>query len=312
MSKIRSMFSRRAFMKGVGVVAATAWLPREIYAANIDNISRESASHKILTCNIRVALPEDEQAGFGWKSRKEICIEVMRSEKPDIICMQEVLEVQNEDLKKAFPNFFSYGFEGPEMDAFKEGYHGIAKNPIFFSKIRYELISAGNYWLSETPLVAGSKSWDTARARNTSWVRLKDKKSGKQFRVVNTHLDHKSQPAREMQVKMIVDEAAQYQPEFHQILTGDFNAGSANKVYEIVKTGGWNDTYTSVHGNAEPGFTGHGFKGENYPKKDTGRKIDFIFSLGNVKAVSSAILKGNKNGRYPSDHYFVSAEVNFS
>ena len=303
------MFSRRTFMKGIGVAAAAAYVPRAIYAGDLAHAAVKTASHKILTCNIRVALPEDDQAGFGWNARKDICIDVMRAEKPDIMCLQEVLEVQNEDLKRAFPNFFSYGFEGPEMDAFKEGYHGIAKNPIFFSKSRYELVAASQYWLSETPLVAGSKSWDTARARNVSWVRLRDKKTGRELRIVNTHLDHKSQPAREMQVKMIVDEAAQYQADLHQILTGDFNAGAANKVCDIVKAGGWKDSYTSIHGNTEPGATTHGFKGENNPKKDTGRKIDFIFSLGNVKALSSAILKGHKDGRYPSDHYFVSAEL---
>lgn len=308
MSKEHSTLSRRTFVKGIGVAAVTPWLANSIYAEGL-NVGKSAGSHKILCCNIRVALPEDEQAGFGWNTRKQICIDVMKAHKPDIICMQEVLEVQNEDLKKAFPRFFSYGFEGPEMDAFKEGYHGIAKNPIFFSKSRYELIAAGHYWLSETPLVAGSLSWDTARARNASWVRLKDKRTGKEFRVVNLHLDHKSQPAREKQVKVVLDEAAQYQPDFHQILTGDFNAGANNPVYSLVKSAGWKDTYTEVHGNAEPGYTVHQFQGENYEKKDKGKKIDFIFSKGNVRSVSSEILRDSKNGRYPSDHYFVAATL---
>ncbi len=33
------------------------------------------------------------------------------------------------------------------------------KIPILFSKDNYELLTGGTYWLSETPLVAGSKSW---------------------------------------------------------------------------------------------------------------------------------------------------------
>lgn len=308
MSKENPGFSRRTFLKGIGIAAATPWLTGPVYAG-IAGSSKNSASHKILTCNIRVALPEDEKAGVGWNVRRDVCIDVMRSQKPDIICMQEVLEVQNEDLKKAFPKYFSYGFEGPEMDAFKEGYHGIAKNPIFFSKARYELVAAGHYWLSETPLIGGSMSWDTARARNASWVRLKDKKSGKQFRVVNLHLDHLSQPAREKQMKVVLGEAAQYQPGFQQILTGDFNASADNPVYSLVKSAGWNDTYTSIHGDAEPGFTVHQFKGEKYEKKDKGKKIDFIFSRGDIKTISAAILKDHINGRYPSDHYFVSGEV---
>src|SRR5690606_23215938 len=112
------------------------------------------------------------------------------------------------------PDHFSFGFEGPEMDAFTEGYHGIAKNPIFFSKKRYELLSAGGFWLSETPLVAGSKSWNTARARHVNWVRLRDKKTGADFRVLNLHLDHKSQLAKEEQTKLVLKEAKQYEGDY--------------------------------------------------------------------------------------------------
>jgi endonuclease/exonuclease/phosphatase family metal-dependent hydrolase len=130
------------------------------------------------------------------------------------------------------------------------------------------------------------------------------------LRVVNLHLDHVSQPAREKQIKVVLDDAAQYQPELRQILTGDFNASAANQVYKMVKERGWKDTYTDIHGDAEPGFTVHEFQGENYTKKDKGRKIDFIFYKGDFKSTGAAIIKDNVNGRYPSDHYFVSANVN--
>lgn len=290
----------------MGIAAATPLLAD---AASAVIPAADATSHVILTCNIRVDLPEDEQAGFGWKGRKDICVAVMKKQKPDIICMQEVLRGQHEDLKKAFKGYASFGFEGPEMDAFKEGYHGIAKNPIFFSEKRYELLSAGGYWLSETPLIAGSLSWDSARARNANWVRLKDKRSGKDFRVVNLHLDHKSQPAKEKQMSMVIEEAKQYAPTYPQILSGDLNANATNPVYAIVKAGNWQDTYTTIHGEAEPGYTVHEFQGEAYTKKEKGRKIDFVFFKGEVKPVAARILKDHINGRYPSDHYFVSSEV---
>jgi endonuclease/exonuclease/phosphatase family metal-dependent hydrolase len=303
--------NRRTFLKGIGLAASAPLLAKSALASEaFDLAAKAPNAYKILTCNIRVALPEDEAAGFGWNSRKDICANVMRRQHADIICMQEVLREQNEDLKKALPQYFSFGFEGPEMDEFKEGYHLIAKNPIFFSTKRFELLSAGGYWLSETPLVAGSKSWDTARARNANWIRIKDKKSGRQIRVSNLHLDHVNQTAREKQIKLVLDDAAQYQPDLHQILTGDLNASAANTVYKMVKAAGWKDTYTDVHGDAEPGFTVHEFQGENYTKKDKGKKIDFIFYKGDFKTTGAAIIKDNMNGRYPSDHYFVSANVN--
>ena len=51
--------------------------------------------------------------------------------------MQDVLTDQNQDLKNALPEYFSFGFEGPEIDKYKDDYHGIAKNPIFFLEKRY-------------------------------------------------------------------------------------------------------------------------------------------------------------------------------
>ena len=80
-------------------------------------------------------------------------------------------------------------------------------------------------------------------------------------------------------------------------------------VYAGIKSAGWTDTYTAVHGEAEPGYTVHLFKGDQYEKKETGKKIDFIFSRGAVKSMGSEIVKDHIDGIYPSDHYFVAAEI---
>ncbi len=304
-----SNFSRRTFLKGASLIAAIPLLPEVAAASDSIVYTKSSVSTKVLTCNIRVALPEDNALGFGWQKRKKLCIDVIRKQQPDIICMQEVLREQNEDLKLAFSNYFSFGFDGPEMDKFKEGYHGIAKNPIFFSLKRYELIAASLYWLSETPLIAGSASWDTARARNASWVRLRDKKTGKELRVVNLHLDHKSQPAREKQVEIVLADADQYLADLPQIFTGDFNVSSANEVYKMVIAKGWSDTFKVNPSNVESATT-HEFLGDKDPKKNERKKIDFIFTKGgNFKVLGSSIIKDNDNGFYPSDHYFISATI---
>lgn len=294
-------------MKGIAIAVAIPFIEgvRSLKAVNIDKLE----NYRVLCCNIRVALDEDDKLGYGWKDRKALCIEVIKSQQPDIICLQEVLRIQNEDLKKAFPAYQSLGFEGPEMDFGDGNYNGIAKNPIFFSLKRFELLAAGTYWLSETPLIAASVSWDTARARNVSWVRLKDKQTGKEFRVVNLHLDHKSNLAKNKQIALALNEAAQYHVNYPQILTGDLNSTMATSVYQQVKDAGWADTYTSVNGTQEPGATVHAFKGDSYvPKKESG-KIDFIFSKGGFTTSRSTIIKDHKGNQYPSDHYFLFSEM---
>lgn len=301
--------SRRGFIKGLGATALLPLLPNWAAAESDNEVFKQSKLHKVLCCNIRVALPEDEAKGLGWPQRKALCIEIIKKQKPDVICLQEVLKVQAEDLKKAFSKLQLLGFDGPEMDVHKVGYHGIAKNPIMYSTERYELISAGGYWLSETPLVAGSKSWDTARARHANWVRLKDKSSGKEFRVVNLHLDHVSGKAKIEGAKMVVEESSQYQKDFPQILAGDFNAKENSRVFDSVKAGGWVDSYMAVNGDSPPGFTVHVFEGPAYAKGQPDGKIDFIFCKGPIKSHASAIIRDNKNGLYPSDHYFLSADL---
>jgi endonuclease/exonuclease/phosphatase family metal-dependent hydrolase len=306
-----SNFSRRNFVKGIGVALSATALPTLANASSvIFEQEKVKGSHRILSCNIRVALPEDDATGNGWKDRKDACIKIIKNQKPDIIGMQEVLRVQAEDIEKAFPDYYVFGFEGPEMDFNKDTYNGIAKNLVIFSKKRYTMTSAGNYWLSETPEIGGSLSWNTARARHVNWVRLRDNQTGKDFRVLAVHLDHKTQEARDKQAQMIIKECNQYQPEFPQILIGDFNVNEKNPVYKIITDAAWTDTYVAVNGDKEPIATFHGFKGDKYPKK--GSKIDFIFTKGNLKTESTSIIKDNVNGIYPSDHYFVSADVTFS
>lgn len=299
--------SRRSFIKGVAVAGSVAFLPNIGLGSEKNNNGK--FSHKILSCNIRVDLPVDEEKGVGWSKRKDLCVKVIKNQNPDIICLQEVLKVQNSDFKKAFPDFQLLGFAGPEMDAFDDDqYHGIAKNPILFSTKRYSLIAAGTYWLSETPLKGGSLSWSTARARHVNWVRLEDKLTGKEFRVLNLHLDHVNQQAKVKQIELVIEEASQYRDTFPQIITGDFNSHADGPVIGGLKNNNWKDTYEVMHGGEESGFTGHGFKPEVKMKKGKGKRIDFILLKGNASVVSASILKDNENGFYPSDHYFMASE----
>ena len=101
-----------------------------------------------------------------------------------------------------------------------------------------------------------------------------------------------------------------------QFFTGDLNADATNPAIENVKAGGWNDTYAAVHGPEDPGFTYHAFLGPRFveerpPEKIKG-KIDWIFYRGPVKTLGTAIIRNGRDGRYPSDHYFISAEVSLN
>lgn len=87
------------------------------------------------------------------------------------------------------------------------------------------------------------------------------------------------------------------------------NSDSANKVITLFADSGWIDTYEHIHGKSDPGYTAHDFYGTGAPPHAANGKIDWIFVRGNFKVLFADIIKDKVKGRYPSDHYFVSAEV---
>jgi endonuclease/exonuclease/phosphatase family metal-dependent hydrolase len=270
-----------------------------------DEATTAAPTHKVLAANIRVPLPEDDAAGNGWDARKGMCLDIIEAQHPDVVCLQECRAVQFAALTERFSQFDAFGLSnpGPAYDP---------ANAILFRRDRYELVSAGGFWLSETPHVAGSSSWDSARDRFVNWVDLRVRDSGQQLRVLATHLDHVGHRARAEGARLLV-EASQALPEnLPQILVGDMNASRRHPAIETLTGGGWVDTYARVHGPGEPGFTFHGFLGPQRAEKlgeKRGAKIDWIFTRGPVETRAAQIIRDGRDGRYPSDHYFISADV---
>lgn len=272
--------------------------------------AKSEPAHRVLSCNIRVALPKDEAKGYGWKQRKRGCLALIEKQKADIVCFQEVLKEANDDIRAKFSQKYCVlGFDGPEMDVRTEGYQNIAKNVIMFARDRYELQAAGVYWLSETPWIGGSISWGSARARHVTWARLRDQKSGKVFRVLNVHLDHISQEARVKQVEFIVQETGQYRDQFPQLLVGDMNAAQDHPEAELLRRAGWKDTYHEVHGPKEIGTTNHEFFDPNSTDKVRPYRIDFIYGKGSVSTKDAFVIRDKIGAIYPSDHYFLAGDI---
>ncbi|NLF39687.1 endonuclease/exonuclease/phosphatase family protein [bacterium] len=253
---------------------------------------------RVLTCNIRCFGANDGEN--SWAYRKELCADVIRSRSADIICFQEMWRQQFADLARSLPGYQSYGMVDEPT----------GRNPqncIFYRPEACALISSGGYWLSETPHVTGSASWQSACVRLANWVRLEDRSSGTEFRVINTHLDHVSQAARENQARLVVQDAQAYPDDYPQILTGDMNCDCTNAAIEVCKAGGWLDTYGAIHGTENPGHTYHAFLGPEY--RGAIGKMDWILVRGSFRAVAAHVITESRQGRFPSDHYFVSADV---
>lgn len=254
---------------------------------------------RVLTCNVRGDNPEHDKDD-QWKFRKDCCCGVIRSAGADIVCTQELKAQQFADLRAELPEYGCFGTADKALNR-------DPLNTIFYRADLFEQVSAGVYWLSETPHVPGSSSWDSACERLANWVRLVERASGVEFRVVNTHLDHVSQAARENQARMINEDASAYPKHYPQVFAGDLNADVTNTAIDMFKRAGWRDTYEAIHGEADPGATFHKFLGPAVGSDEA--KIDWIFTRGRVDVLGAEIVRDARDGRFPSDHYFVSADL---
>lgn len=253
---------------------------------------------KILTCNIRCTVPQD--GADNWPNRKAFCMDIIKAQDADILCFQELTAAQGEDVSQSLAGYHHYGMADEPLSRNRV-------NSIFYRADAFDLISSAGYWLSETPHIAGSRSWHSAYVRLANWVRLTDRASGTDFRVINTHLDCDSQPAREGQARCIVEDAAAYPDDYPQLLAGDMNCDATNHAIAVFKSGGWRDTYAAIHRTEDPGATGHDFLGPAHVSNIG--KMDWVFSRGKIRPADAQIVTDAFEGRYPSDHYFVSATV---
>ncbi len=254
---------------------------------------------RVMTSNIRTSTADD--GDDHWSRRRDFCLDVIRAQEADLIGCQEVQRDQFDDLRAGLPMYAAYGM----VD---EAHTAGPVNAIFYRRERLDLLSSGGFWLSETPHVTGSSSWDSRCVRLANWVRLRDTGQALDFRFTNTHLDHVAQQAREEQARLITEDAAAYPDEYPQLLTGDMNCDGSNAAIECFRRGGWRDTHGAIHGDENPD-TFHGFKGA--AADGSSGKIDWIFARGRFVPRASQVVREERGGRYPSDHDFIWADVEF-
>ena len=185
-------------------------------------------------------------------------------------------------------------------------------NAILYDPARLHLLESGGFWLSKTP-ERHSRSWDTRVARSANWAFFRT--PGTDFLHLNTHLDHRSAPARRNGSRLIIEKTEKllrhHGPETPAIVTGDFNCRPGTPTYENFTEAGFVDTFLAAGNSDEEGIgTFHAFEGNRYrdPHPERGpRRIDWVFlkdPLSRLRIVSHEILRdGADHPPYPSDHH---------
>lgn len=258
-----------------------------------------------MTYNIRL---DTESDGVNqWKNRTEKVYTLIKKYNPDVFGVQEALHNQMMDLKN---NLTEYDFVGVGRDDGKEKGEYSA---IFYKKAKYEVQIQNTFWLSETPSLPGSKSWDAAITRVATFALLKEKSTGKSFLILNTHFDHIGKEARKNSASIIkvylrgFIEGASIKADNSNlpiIMTGDFNSEPTEEPYQVMINGKDLALKDSRPSDSKAG-TFCSFTVNSIQCKT----IDYIFHSAHWSTKKYQVITDNDEKYYPSDHLSVMATL---
>ncbi|MDO5319572.1 MAG: endonuclease/exonuclease/phosphatase family protein [bacterium] len=281
------------------------------------SIVAQGESFNLATFNVRFSTGADK-GELNWVRRVPRMAAVVRRHGFDVFGIQEGSSNIVAALLRELPDF---AHAGKVTSLTAEGVG------VFYRRSRFRVVEEDFFWLSDTPDVPGSRPRNPAWRKAAKWNRnatallLEDKTSGRRFRYVNTHLNHKG--PREIKCfeldvifRRVID-AARQRGEC-VVLTGDMNArfpdadtpealralsaenivqlAPTNPIARVMKT--LKDSYLVSETPPQGPFrTLTSWKDEPISR------IDYVFVSPEMKVRRYAVLDDRIDGQLPSDHY---------
>ena len=280
-------------------VAAMAVVLSGSCLADADNARSAGKPFVISSFNMRTDCGADK-GELTWTNRLPRILKVIADHRMDIIGAQELKENQVAHLREALgPKEYKLVGRGRLAEGKSEGVY------IIYNAKRFDCTASDTFQLSETPDVWGSSSWGSAYPRTCVWVQLKDRESGTEFRLYNTHLDNESELARKKGMELTVGKInADVSAGMTAFLTGDFNNElKPGNAIDYVRQSMRDTADISATPHQGPVNTFHGYN----PPACT--LIDYVFVKGKAKVLSHATLDDLPGGKMPSDHFPVAVTV---
>lgn len=268
-------------------------------------VAEQPVDLRIMSFNIRV------DAGGGpnrWELRRDKVVNVIDAFDPDILGMQEDEAHQGKYVHDHLPRYSMFRRAAKPNGT---GEH----NAILYRADRFTELRSGTFWLSPTPDVPGSRGWGAKLPRLVNWIELADEDNpGLTFVVMNTHWEHAAHgaQARFHSATLMREKMGEIAAGIPVIFTGDFNADQDSDPYDRMTGRDENDnrrflidTYRNRHpGDSGKVGTGHGFTG-----KAGKSRIDWILHDDSFDTLAADIVRTSFNGRYPSDHFAITATI---
>ncbi|KAJ6828904.1 uncharacterized protein M6B38_358860 [Iris pallida] len=295
-----------------------------------------SVSISVMTLN----LGDGEEAADGpnaWEKRRDLCVSVITSYSPTILCTQQGLKWQLEFLQQCLPGYDQFGIS-------RKGSQDTSDEhcTIFYDKDTVELLEGGTFWLSESPSVPGSTSWGSTVPSIATWAIsliifiFRAEPPGFSFQIVNTNLDKFSARARRRSALLTWNHIASLPPNLPVVYCGGFNTQKESTTGRFLLgrsrehgiVGDMRDVWPSarVRKNVSLIRTYHGFKGDKqgameflklifralclcWDRQTQDLHVDWILFRGrHLIPASCEVVTDNIDGFYPSSHYPIVAE----
>lgn len=232
---------------------------------------------KVMTFNIRRDCLKD--GDNNWQYRKDAIIAMIADQKPDIICMQEVMPHMAKFLKAKLSKY--YDCCGVECFTGRE----ITKSMCVLGEGLLTMYRKDRFKMCDKDVI---KLFDGRKInlRRAFVIYLRDDFSERFRAIVNTHFCHKSEDARFESFEKLWDWHNEKGIFYRTFICGDFNCQIVHPSFRAV-------FYRSK--KTDQGTI-------NYFSGASKKTIDFIFS--NVPFYESKVIREEYNGvKFLSDHW---------
>lgn len=261
-------------------------------------VAHAAAPEPLRVMSFNVRTPVDTEPGKRWEDRRDAMVALLREQHPVVFGTQELKTRQADYLVQHLPGYRWFG--EPRGPGDNEEHMGV-----FYDSAALKVVESGNFWLSDTPEVAGSITWGNLMPRMVTWAKFERQADGRQFYLYNTHLPYRDEdePRRVLGAALISKRLAALPKDIPVVVTGDFNSEPGSTTYaEFTRSLG--DARKLARNVDGPRLTFQNFS--DTPTSE----IDWILVRGfGVNHFST--LDQKPGGVVPSDHYPVMAELTF-